>query len=927
MDEVEIVGYGKQKKVSIVGSIQSIKPTEMRIPTASITNSLAGRLAGAIAVQRTGAPGADGSTFFIRGISTYSGAANPLILLDGVKISSGDLNALSPEIIESVSVLKDATATAIYGTRGANGVLIITTKLGKDSDKPTVSVRIQDQISKPTSVPKFVSGVRYMELFNEAVRGRSPGEILYSKEKIEGTREHLNPYLFPDVNWYNELFKERTSNQEVNVNIQGGGKRVGYFMSVTANESNGLMKKFSLNSYDNNIKLKRYVFQNNINANITPTTKIALRLNTQLRYYHGPASGDQGTYANVMNVNPVDFPMFYPLDSATDRRDVKFGGRSGGAVNDGFPNPFAEMVRGYNDNFQSMMLATLEGEQKLNFITPGLVVKGIVSFKNFSNTNVQRASGYNQFEIGSLKQRPDGSYDFDLNMVGQPQGLSLATSTGTSGDREIYLQPSIEYSRGFMAHNVSGLLLYNQTDFNVNNPDGLISSLPSRRHGYSGRVTYSYDNKYLFEANFGYNGSENFAKGHRYGFFPSVGLGYVLSNEEFFQPLRKTFNLFKIRGSWGKAGNDVIGGNRFPYLADINLGGRGFTTGREQNNDYSGPTYLQFGNPLITWEISEDINIGLDLGILNKFNLVVDIYQRHRTNIFDDLSATIPTSLGTAGTKVFGNVGEVDTKGIDISLDYSTAFSKDFNMSMRGTFTYSKNKILKNNEPAFTKYKNLSAIGAPINSLWGYMAERLFIDQAEIDRSPVQQLGGFVAPGDIKYTNITYPIDGMNIINSDDRVRMGFPTTPEIVYGLSTSFSYKALDFSFLLQGIARTSFFVNGFHPFGSQGLRSVLTFIDDNHWSTSNPDIYAAYPRLSKVDNPNTTANSNFWLRDGSFLKLRSAEIGYTYKFGRIFLSGYNLLTFSEFKLWDPEQGGGNGLQYPTQQVFNLGVQLKFN
>jgi TonB-linked SusC/RagA family outer membrane protein len=923
LEEVVVVGFGEQKKITVVGAVSTIEPEKLRIPTANISNALGGNLAGVISFQRSGQPGADGSTFFIRGISTFSGAQNPLILLDGVEISQGDLNALTPEVIASVSVLKDATATAIYGTRGANGVLIVTTKTGKNFDKPKIYTRIQSQVSMPTSIPKFVDGPQYMELFNEAVNSRGTGQITYTQDQIDGTREGRNQYVFPNINWYDELFNKATYNQEANANIQGGGEKVGYFMSATLNRSTGLLKNFDLNSYDSNISVKRFAFQNNIDAELSPTTKLALKLNTQLRYYDGPANSAGSIYGNVMNANPVDFPQFFPSDSINDARNIQYGGRSGGTVNEGFPNPFAQLTNGYQDNFQSTVLATLDGEQKLDFLLKGLKFKALVSFKNWSSTSVTRARGYNQYQINNYSENTDGTYDYELAMIGQPQNLALGTTTGTTGDRNLYLQPSLDYKNSFGNHNIGGLLLYNQTEYNINSPEDLNTSLPERTMGYAGRVTYDFKNKYLFEANFGYNGSENFAEGKRFGFFPSVAAGYVISNEKYFRKFTDIFNLLKIRGNWGLVGNDRIGGARFPYLSNIDLGGRGFTTGRDQNTYYAGPTYLQFANNNITWEVAEKINLGIDLGLFNSFNLTADFYRENRTDIFVDISSTIPNVFGTAGTNVYSNIGEVRNQGLDLSLSYNNQVNENFSISSRGTFTFAQNEVIQNNEPPFTEYPNLSAVGHPIGTPLGYVAERLFIDEAEVNNSPSQQLGGFISDGDIKYTDIT----GDGIINSDDRVRMGHPPTPEIIYGLSTTINYKKFDFSFLLQGAARTSFFINGFHPFGTQGIRNVMQWVADERYSPQNPDIYANYPKLSKMDNANNTANSSYWLRDGSFLKLRSAEIGYTHGLGRVFISGFNLWTLSEFDLWDPEQGGGNGLVYPTQTVINLGLQLSFN
>lgn len=924
MEDVVVVGYGRQKKVSVVGAVQSVKPEELRIPTSNLSNSFAGRLAGVVAVQRSGQPGADGASFYIRGISTFSGATNPLIILDGVAVSQGDLNALAPEVIESFSILKDATATAIYGSRGANGVMIVTTKRGRNIDKPRINIRLENSISSPTSVPKFVDGARFMELYNEAVIGRSTGEIPYAKEKIEGTRQGLDPYRYPNVNWYDELFKSNAMNQTVNVNVMGGGQKVDYFMSATFNHDNGILKKFDVNTYDNNLSVKRYAFQNNLHANLTSTTRLALKLNTQLRDYHGPAKDASAIFGDVMNANGVDFPVRFPSEPGSS--SIRYGGKSGGRVNDGYINPFAEMVKGYTDNFQSTVLAIVDGEQKLDFLTQGLSFKALGSFKNWSNTNTARSRGYNQFLVNSYVQNPDGTISYDLSRVGTVQNETLGTTISHSGDRTIYFQTSFDYSRTFSAvHNVSGLLLYNQQEYNVNNPDGLIASLPKRSQGFAGRFTYAYDNRYMLEANFGYNGSENFAQGKRFGFFPSVALGYVVSNEKFFEPLAGKVRMFKLRGSWGLVGNDQIGGARFVYLSDINLGGQGYTTGVNQDYTRNGPTYLRFANPNITWEVAEKINIGADLTLTNGLNVVLDVFRENRTGIFLQRQV-IPESFGTQGTSIYGNLGKVLNQGFDLSVDYSRKLSRDFEASFKGTFTFARNKVLENDEPPFTKYKNLSLVGYPINSLLGYDAERLFIDDAEIAKSPLQQLGGFIQAGDIKYRDVTNDIDGLNMVNSDDRIRMGYPTVPEIVYGFGPSFRYKKVDFSFFFQGVARTSFFISGFHPFGTSDIRNVLQFIDEDHWSPANPDIYAKYPRLSKLDNPNNTVNSSYWLRDGSFLKLRNAEIGYSHKFARIYMSGYNLLTFSKFKLWDPEQGGGNGLSYPTQRIVNLGVQMGF-
>ncbi|WP_140939322.1 TonB-dependent receptor [Sphingobacterium lumbrici] len=939
LDEVVVVGYGTQKKASVVGAVQTIKVDDLRVPSSNLSTGFAGRLAGVVAVQRSGEPGADGADFWIRGISTFSGMTSPLIVIDGVQASSGDLNALDPEVIESFSILKDATATALYGTRGANGVMIVTTKSGRDLDKPIINGRFETSYTSPIKVPHFVNGVNYMKMYNEAISTRKTGEILYPIDKIDGTSRGLDPYAFPDVDWYNELFRKGATTQNLNFSVRGGGKKMDYFSNVSYNREAGMLRDVKDFSYDNNLKINRYVLQNNINVHLTPTTRATVKVNAQLRDYHGPQMRATDIFGLIMEANPVDFPMRYPNDP--EYSYIKWGGRSGGAYNNGFRNPYAEMVRGYSDNFQSTVTGQIELNQKLDFLTKGMSASALFSFKNWSSTNTSRSGGYNQFEIAKYIWNPEGTAldQYTLRRVGAERVTTLNTNNSSTGDRQIYVQGMLNYDRTFgQYHNITGMLLYNQEEYNVNSPSGLIQSLPKRKQGIAGRATYGYDNRYLGELNFGYNGTENFAKGHRFGFFPSVGLGYVISQESYFKNLVQTITNLKIRGSWGLVGNDQISGDRYLYLSDIALenGDLGYTTGRDQNISKNGPKYFRFANPNITWEIGEKINLGLDLSIKNSFNVTVDFFRETRRDIFME-RRSIPEFVGISPkdkwidltTKVYGNLGKVKNKGFDLSLDYAKQLSDSFSASFKGTFTYAKNVILEYDEPSFSRYPNLSRVGHSTSTPLLYIAERLFIDDAEVENSPTQNIGGFIRAGDIKYRNIA-DVTGMydDIIDANDRRYVGSPEIPEIVYGFGPSFRYKKFDFSFFLQGVANTSIVMSGFHPFGTDGTRNVLEFIADDYWSEGqNPDIYAKYPRLSKMDNRNNTVASTYWLRDGAFLKLKNAEIGFNHRMFRIYLRGSNLLTFSKFKYWDPEQGGGNGLRYPTQRVANIGIQVNFN
>lgn len=934
LSEVVVVGYGTQKKESVVGSVQVVKPKELNVPSSNLSTGFAGRLAGVVAVQRSGEPGADGADFWIRGISTFNGTKSPLIVIDGVQASTSDLNALDPEVIESFSVLKDATATALYGSRGGNGVMIVNTKSGRESEKAIVNIRIENSYSTHIKTPEFVDGVRYMEMYNEAVLSRKTGEVLYAQSKIDGTRAGLNPLVFPNVDWYGELFRKGAMNQNVNVNVRGGYKKLDYFSSVSVNHDNGVLKNTKDFSYNNNLNIMRYVFQNNINLSLTNTSKLSLHLNVQLKDYSGPSSSASELFGMVMEANPVDFPVRYPADPESDY--IRWGGKVGGKYNNGYRNPYAEMARGYKSDFESTVMANLKFEQKLDFITEGLSAETLFSFKNWSQSSTKRDSGYNQFQLVTYN-RNDLS-DYTLSRVGEEVSTVLGTTNGSNGDRRIYLQAMLNYNRTFGGvHNVSGMFLYNQDQYNINNPGDLIGSLPQRKQGIAGRLTYAYDYRYLAELNFGYNGSENFAKGHRFGFFPSVAVGYTLSREKFFEKFSNVITNLKIRASWGLVGNDQIGDVRYLYLSDIELqdGDLGYTTGRDQNVDKNGPRYKRYSNPSITWEVGNKWNIGLDLSLWNSLNISADVFREVRSDIFMNRQR-VPDFIGTNSndkwinlkTNMYGNLGKVQNKGMDFSVDYVKEFNKDFSMSLKGTFTFAQNKILAFDEPDFLKYPNLSRVGHSVDQRLLYIAERLFVDDAEVKRNPIQNIGGQVMAGDIKYKNLA---DGNGVydgvIDANDRQYTGMPTTPEIVYGFGPSFRYKDFDFSLFFQGAARVSIMMDRIHPFGNESTRSVLKFIADDYWTADNQNINAKYPRLSKTDNANNAAASTYWQRDGSFLKLKNAEVGYNHKFFRVYLRGSNLLTFSKFKYWDPEQGSGNGLFYPTQRVINLGVQFSIN
>ena len=915
LEEVVVTAFGVgQKKASMVGSVSQVRSEDLRVPSASLSSSFAGRLSGVIAVQRSGEPGADGADFWIRGKSTFSGATGALIVLDGVEISAQELNALDPEAIEGFSILKDATATALYGTRGANGVMIVTTKSGKNLDKPIINFRLEGALTQLTDVPQTVDGVTYMNLYNEALTRPNASGTPYSEDKINGTLNHLNPYIYPDVNWYDEMFKRNAFSQKANFNIRGGSKKMDYFMSAGIKHSDGNLNSMSSDyfSYNNNVRVTNYDFINNLNVYATPTTKLSLGLNLSVRDWKGPNMSVNDIFAYSLIANPVDFPIMYPAGTGgIVTEDIMWGAKSG------------------QTNMQSIVTANFKIEQDLSMLLPGLKFSGLFSYKNKNITIVHRSSAYNGYELESYDPE---TMDYTLRNTTQEKNTAINTTGGHGGERNMYLQAMLDYNHTFNdVHALNVMFLFNRQQYDTNIPSDLFSSLPKRKQGIAGRISYAYANRYLAEANFGYNGSENFAPDNRYGFFPSFALGYTISEEDFWEKLRPVVSMLKIRGSWGLVGNDDTSNTagRFAYLEDISLsGGPSYVTGTNQNIKLSGPKWNRYYNSQLGWEVGEKWNVGMDLQLFNSLNLTFDVFKETRRDIFLSRSGTIPQFLGMAGAAVYGNLGKMKNEGVDLALDYNKQVNKDLFISFKGTFTYAHNTILERDEPPFREYPNLSTIGHSDGQYLLYIANGLFPDEATIKNNPKQNLGFDPQPGDIWYKNLpNYAGEYDNVIDSNDRMYVGNPKDPEIVYGFGPSVKWKNWDFSFFFQGAAKTSILMSGFHPFGSQGINNVFQWIADSHWSEDNPDPNAEYPRLSKLDNPNTTASSTFWLRNGAFLKLKNAEIGYTYKGWRFYVSGSNLLTFSPFDYWDPEMGSGSGLKYPTQRVFNFGVQVTFN
>ena len=924
LEDVVVVGFGVQKKESLVGAVQSVKPSDLQTSSSNLSTSFSGKIAGVIAVQKSGEPGADGANFWIRGISTFGSGQSPLLILDGVEITNQMLNNIPPETIESFSVLKDATATALYGSRGANGVMIITTKNGRDSEKMTINLRAEFGASAPTRVPKVADGITYMETFNEArtTRGEKP---YYSNEKIMGTKLGLDPYVYPNVDWYDMLFKDCTFNQNFNFNMTGGAKKIDYFLNASVYNENGIMRKPEASKFDTNINAQKYLFQANVSADATKTTRVSLKMNTQLHYRHAPIQSVSDLFAYAMTGMPCEFPATLPGEESDTF--VRFG--TNNAWNSGFfTNPYAQLCRGYGDQFRGHFTSTLTVNQNLDFITKGLSATGMATFYNRVYSAVYRSFTPFMYQLTDYNIDEAGNYSYTSNSTNTGTTY-LGTTRGKDGYRELAFQAKIDYARTFGKHDVGATIVYMQKERNMNISDEQeYAALPYRQQGLAGRVTYGFDKRYLFEANFGYNGSENFAAGKRFGFFPSVAVGWVISNEPFWKGIKDKVNLFKVRASYGLVGNDVISkdyADRFPYLTTVDMGqGYDVYIGNNFERKY-GPILSVYGNPNATWEESRKLDIGVEIGLFDSLNIIFDWFKEKRSGIFMQRTS-LPSTFGMSGITPWANIGKVDNSGVDISVDYNKAFSKDLILSLRGTFTYAHNEIVEMDEPKY-KWAYQYKAGHPINSIQCLIAEGLFRDEEEIASSPSQDIYATtypIRPGDVKYRDL----NDDKIIDDNDMCWTGNPTVPEIIYGFGFSLKYKGFDCSAFFQGQGKVSILMYNYHPFATAATpgSGLMQWIADEHWSEDDPNPKALYPRLSPLWNNNNTKASTLYVRNGKMLRLKTAEIGYTYKKMRVYVSGTNLLTFAPFKYWDPEKGSGNGLGYPLQRTYNLGFQFNF-
>lgn len=937
LNEVAVVGYSRQKKSSMVASVTTINPGELRIPSSNLTNSLAGRLAGVVAYQRSGEPGQDNTAFFIRGITSFGASAkkDPLILIDGIELSTSDLARLNPDDIASFSIMKDALATALYGARGANGVILVTTKEGKEG-KMRVDLRFENSFSMPTKRIETSDPVTFMKMHNESVKTRDPlGQTLYTDEQITFTEMGEHSDIYPATDWYNSMFKDATVNNRLNLSFTGGGSVARYYVAGTVTRDRGNMRIDKKNDFNSNIDLYKYSIRSNVNINLTKTTEMSTRFVANFDDYTGPIDGGSSMYRKVMQANPVRFRPYYEPDSAFSyAKHILFGNFETG----NYLNPYAEALRGYRDYSRSNMLTTVELKQNLDQFVKGLMIRGLVNFDRRSEYAISRAYVPFYYDISAFDLKDDSYRLVRLNPRDGRETLDYdPVNTSRTVSNSFYFEGASQYNNNFGRNSVNGLLVFTARQFKEGAPNTIQLSLPTRNVSLSGRFSYNFDSRYLAEFAFGYNASERFSKRNRWGFFPSFGAGWVISNEPMFASLRSVFRQLKIRGSYGIAGNEAIGSasERFFYLSEVDLNAPyNVNWGINMNENPGGINVSRYANDQVGWERSFKSNLVLEFNLVNGFSSIIEVYKERRKNILQE--RIIPATMGILPA-VKANLGEAEGKGIDVELNYDKSFGKNLQLTGRGTFTYSTSRVIKWEEPDYGTSRWLSRIGTNLGQTWGLIAERLFVDDAEVKNSPKQEFGAYTG-GDIKYRDINR--DGK--IDALDFVPIGHPTTPEIIYGFGLSVAYKNFDVNFFFQGLARESFwfnldnvtpFIDGDNDDGRVGQNAVMQAIANDYWSESDRDPYAFWPRLANYRIENNRQHSTWFMQNGSFLRLKSVDIGYTlpnkwlkrYKVSnlRIYASGSNLGLWSAFKLWDPEMAG-SGFDYPLQKVYNVGFNI---
>ncbi|MFQ8858477.1 MAG: SusC/RagA family TonB-linked outer membrane protein [Bacteroides fragilis] len=932
LDEVVIVGYGKQKKESVVVSMSSIKPKDIVVPSRSLNNSLAGQVAGLIAVQRSGEPGYDNAEFWIRGVSTFAGGTSPLVLVDGVPRNMSDIE---PDEIETFSVLKDAAATAIYGAEGANGVVLVTTKRGR-VEKAKISFKTEHTISSPTRLPEFVGSADYLSLYNEALRNDGEGPQ-FSDELIAHYRNNDDPDLYPNTNWIDELLRKNTFSHRYTLNVRGGTEKAKYFVSGAYYNESGLFKNRPNGIYDTNIGIDRFNLRSNIDMAVSSTTTVGVDLAMQYLINNYPGTGTSTIFRSMLITPPYAFPAVYSdgtVATYAQERDANMR------------NPYNLLMNsGYAKEYRTGIQSKVNVNQKLDFITKGLSANLNVSYDYDSEMIIRRE--YNPTRYHATGRDELGQLIFSTVVSGNPD-IQDPKNSATSATKKIYIDASINYKRTFGKHDVGAMLLYMQKETQQHNVP-----LPFRKQGFVGRATYGYDGRYFIEGNFGYTGSEAFAEGNRFGFFPAMGLAWYVSNEPFYpEVLKKVVNKLKFRFSIGRTGNDDTGGDRFLYRGTMKQDNGGYDLGFSDTGGMggigNGITEARFEAPYLSWEIEEKKNYGIDLGLFdNRIDLQVDYFNNKRKSIL--LQRNTVSNVTGFQQMPWQNFGIVKNHGVDASLTLNQKIGQ-VNLSARGNFTFARNEIIEYDQVPQV-YPWLEKRGTRLNSNKLYIAEGLYtyddfiINGEGLNRTyelkpgVVSGLSSGVRPGDIKYKDLNG--DG-KIDSNDQKEDVGNPTVPEVVYGFGFNAEWKGFYAGIFFQGAGNTSTVLGTgadatFFPFQWGVEESAVRSVVADRWTEQNPSQNVMFPRMHSNNFQNNTVASTWWLRDASFLRLKNIELGYNFdkkllkklniEALRFYVQGNNLCVWDHIKMWDPEQGNSNGgFPYPLNRTFTFGLDFTF-
>ncbi len=927
LEEVVVTGMGVQKKISVTGAISAVDLGDLKSNSSSnFVNSLAGNVAGVMAMQRSGQPGENASEFWIRGISTFGASNSALILVDGFE---RNMNDISVEDIESFQVLKDASETAIYGSRGANGVVLITTKHGKVS-KISINAKVESSYNTRTMTPQYVDGYRYAQLLNEAriTRNQSPQ---FSTDELFALQHNLDPDLLPNVNWQDVVLRDGAMSYRASINLNGGGTNTRYFVSASYVDEEGMYKTDNSlkKDYNTNANARRWNYRMNADIDITKTTLLKVGVSGMLKKQNDGGKGSYAIWNSISGYNPIASPVTYSNGYVP---------AVVGWVSDVRDNPWVAATQsGFRQKWNNQMQTNVTLEQKLDIITKGLRFVARFGFDTNNSNEINKSREPARWTAERFRD-VNGNIIFHRANAEVPM---IQSKAGT-GDRREFFEAELFYKRVFGDHHFDAVAKYNQ-DSKVQTysvTEDLKTSIPYRHQGLAGRVAYNWKYRYFANFNCGYTGSENFASNNRFGFFPAVSVAWNVAEEKFIQKNLPWMNMFKIRYSWGKVGNDATS-TRFPFLYEI-----GPVTGYQWadfnvSHLYAGKTFSKMATTWVSWEVANKHDVGVDLYLFkSRFMLTVDYFHERRDGIFMKRS-NLPNTVGIpANASAVANVGSVVSKGFDGNFAFKQKVGQ-VNLTVRGNATFSKNEVLEYDE-SYQDYPYRYSRGYQVSQNRGYIALGLFKDWDDIRNSPSQNGFGTVQPGDIKYRDV----NGDGIIDSNDVVPIGQSSRPGIVYGMGASLKWKGLDANVHFQGSGRITVMTNGanVHAFSRGSWGNILTGImdDDNRWisrdisgtpDTENPN--AAYPRLEYGNvSGNNRQNSTFWLRDMSYLRLKTLEVGYTlpkkltnkFHFNtiRVFVLGNNLLTFSDFKLWDPELADGAGTSYPISKSATLGFVI---